>query len=169
MSDAPNDVISNYQPPAASPEGVAAAKAALTGWFRALHAKDLAAIQALMTDDIVIEIPFHESGKTDRASYRIYTGRQQVTELWATAFKAEGVVHGASETDFTMTADGSRAFLETRFHLTMSSGKEYRNRYVMRFDFENGKIKHNKEYYNPIQSAYAFGRQLAGQFMIESL
>jgi len=30
----------------------------------------------------------------------------------------------------------------------MSSGKTYRNRYVMRFDFVGGKIKHCKEYYN---------------------
>ena len=39
----------------------------------------------------------------------------------------------------------------------------------MRFDLVGGKIKHCKEYYNPIQSAYAFGRKIAGQFTIETL
>jgi hypothetical protein len=39
----------------------------------------------------------------------------------------------------------------------------------MRFDFVGGKLKHCKEYYNPIQSAYAFGRKVAGKFTIEEL
>src|SRR3979411_788114 len=74
-----------------------------------------------------------------------------------------------TETDISVSADGSRVFVEGRGHLTMASGKTCRNRYVMRFDFVGGKIKHCKEYYNPIQSAYAFGRKIAGQFTIEAL
>jgi ketosteroid isomerase-like protein len=73
------------------------------------------------------------------------------------------------ETDLAVSADGSRVFFEGRGHLTMSGGKIYRNRYVTRFDFVGGKIKPCKEYYNPIQSAYAFGRKIAGQFTIETL
>jgi hypothetical protein len=39
----------------------------------------------------------------------------------------------------------------------------------MRFDIVGGKTGHCKEYCNPIQSAYAFGRKIAGQFTIETL
>ena len=164
-----DDLVDNYADPVDSPADRATSKALIKAWFRALRAKDLAALPGMMTEDILVEIPFHESGKTDQASYRIYRGKAQVLEFWATAFKAEGQSFGMSETDFTMTADGARAFLEGRGHLIMEDGKEYRNRYVMRFDIVDGRITHCKEYYNPIQSAYGFGRKVAGQFLLETL
>jgi hypothetical protein len=83
-------------------------------------------------------------------------------------FKAEGNSHGMTEANLTVSADGSRVFFEGRGHLSMSSGKTYRNRYVRRFDLVGGKIK-RCQYYNPIQSAYAFGRKIASQFAIETL
>jgi ketosteroid isomerase-like protein len=164
-----DDLINNYIHPADSPEGRATTLAALKSYFRALRAKELETLRTLMTDDVVTEIPFGESGKTDEGSFRVYRGMDQVLDFWATAFKAEGKSHGMTETDITVNADGSRVFIEGRGHLTMASGKTYRNRYVMRFDFVSGRIKHCKEYYNPIQSAYAFGRKIAGQFTIEAL
>jgi len=164
-----DNLIDGYVHPADSPQGRATTLDALKRYFRALRAKDLQTLQTLMTDDVVTEIPFGESGKTDEGSFRVYRGLDEVLGFWATAFKAEGKSHGVTETDLTISADGSRVFLEGRGHLTMSSGKTYRNRYVMRFDFVGGKIKHCKEYYNPIQSAYAFGRKIAGQFTIETL
>jgi len=164
-----DNLIDNYVPPADSPQGRAETLDALKRYFRALRAKDLQALQTLMTDDVVTEIPFGESGKTDASSFRVYRGMDQVLDFWATAFKAEGKSHGMTETDISVSADGSRVFVEGRGHLTMASGKTYQNRYVMRFDLVGGKIKHCKEYYNPIQSAYAFGRKIAGQFTIEAL
>jgi len=161
--------IDNYQPVAVSPEKLARNKAALKAYLGAVHDTDLDAIDALMTDDVVVEIPFNESGKTDQASYRIYRGKAEVRAFWAEAFKAEGELHGMSETDVTMTGDGSRVFMEFRGHLTMQSGKEYRNRYVMRVDLVDGKVSRCKEYYNPIQSAYAFGRLVASKHLLESL
>jgi ketosteroid isomerase-like protein len=164
-----DNLIEGYIHPMDSPQGRAATLAGLKSYFRALRAKDLGALQSLMTDDVVTEIPFGESGKTDEGSFRVYRGMDQVLAFWATAFKAEAKSHGMTETDMTVSADGSRVFVEGRGHLTMASGKTYRNRYVMRFDFVGGKIRHCKEYYNPIQSAYAFGRKVAGQFAIEAL
>jgi ketosteroid isomerase-like protein len=164
-----DNLIDNYIHPADSPKGRATTLAALKSYFRALRGKDLETLRTLMTDDVVTEIPFGESGKTDEGSFRVYRGMDQVLDFWATAFKAEGKSHGMTETDITVNADGSRVFIEGRGHLTMASGRTYRNRYVMRFDFVRGQIKHCKEYYNPIQSAYAFGRKIAGQFTIDAL
>lgn len=138
-------------------------------WSDAVSEKDIATLRSLMADDIVIEIPFNESGKTDRGSYRIYEGADACIEFWKIAFKAEGKMHLPSEMELTANGDASRIFVECRGHLTMSSGKEYRNRYVMRMDMADGRIRHVKEYYNPIQSAYAFGRPIAGQFKLEHL
>jgi ketosteroid isomerase-like protein len=75
----------------------------------------------------------------------------------------------ATGSDITVSAEGSRVFIEGHGHLTMASGKTYRNRYVMRFDIVGGKIKHCKMYHSPIQSAYAFGPPVAGRFTIEAL
>jgi len=138
-------------------------------WSDAVSEKDTDVLRGLMADDIVIEIPFNESGKTDRGSYRIYEGADACIEFWKVAFKAEGKMHAPEEMELTANGDASRIFLECRGHLTMSSGKEYRNRYVMRMDLADGRVQHVKEYYNPIQSAYAFGRPIAGQFTLERL
>ena len=162
-------LIDGYVHPNNSATGCEAAKAVLLSWFRAIRRKDLDAFRSIVTDDVVIEIPFSESGRTDQDSYRIYRGVDAVLGFWATAFKAEGVSHGMSETDLTISSDGSRIFFEGRGHLTMADGTEYRNRYVMRFDIVDGRVSRCKEYYNPIQSAFAFGRQIAGQFKLERL
>ncbi|MDP3175853.1 MAG: nuclear transport factor 2 family protein [Phenylobacterium sp.] len=164
-----DQLIDGYVHPVDSPAGRAASANLLKAWFAAVHSKNIAIMPGMMADDIVIELPFNESGKTDQQSYRIYRGKAEVTDFWATAFKAEGVAHGISEADITFSADGARVFIECRAHLTMATGKEYRNRYVMRFDIRDGKIAHCKEYYNPIQSAFAFGRKIAGQYLLETL
>ena len=163
------ELLRNYTHPADSPEGRATALKVMAAWFDRVHAKDLDSIATLMTEDVVVELPFNESGKTDQASYRIYRGIPAVLDFWATAFTHEGTIHPWEETDLTINSDGSRAFLEARGNLTMTNGRNYRNRYVMRFDFRDGKLSRCKEYYNPIQSAYGFGRPVAGKFMIEEL
>ena len=141
----------------------------LARWHNAVAAKDLATLRAMMDDGIVIELPFNESGKTDRDSYRVYTGIGECCDFWSAAFQAEGLLHGISEIDLTVDGAGERIFLECRGHLTMANGREYRNRYVMRMDIRDGRVLHCKEYYNPIQSAYAFGRPIAGRYILEHL
>ena len=162
-------IIDGYVAPQDSPEGRKTALDLLRAWSNGIKTKDLEGLRALMHPEIVIELPFNESGKTDQASYRIYRGIPAVLDFWATAFKHEGTIHPWEETDLTINSDGSRAFLEARGNLTMTNGRNYRNRYVMRFDFRDGKLSRCKEYYNPIQSAYGFGRPVAGKFMIEEL
>ena len=163
------ELLKNYRHPVNSAEGRATALEVMAAWFDRVHAKDLDGIAPLMTEDVVVELPFNESGKTDRESYRIYRGIPAVLDFWATAFTHEGTIHPWEETDLTISSDGSRAFLEARGNLTMTNGRTYRNRYVMRFDFRDGKLCRCKEYYNPIQSAYGFGRPVAGKFVIEEL
>lgn len=149
--------------------GPEATLAAFRCWNDAVDAKDLDGIRACMADDIVVEIPFSESGRVEPGHYRVYSGRDEVTEFWATAFRAEGDSAGPCNCEITVSADGSTVFLETYGKLTMSNGRDYRNRYIMKMVTENGRVKHVREYYNPIQSAYAFGRPIAGHIVVDSL
>lgn len=139
------------------------------GFFAAVAAKNLEALCALMTEDCLVELPFTESGRTDRRSIRIYSGTDEVRDFWSAAFAGEGVTHGIGEGEVSVGEGGTRVFVEFTAHLTMESGREYRNRYVLRFDLRGERIALYREYYNPIQSAYAFDRPIAGHLRLDSL
>jgi ketosteroid isomerase-like protein len=163
------EVLDALVDPVADSENLKRSRQALRSWITLTHDKDLAGIRALMADDIVIEIPFSESGITEPGHYRVYTGIEECIGFWEVAFQAEGGMYGPLNCEINFTADGGVAFLECRNHLTMTNGRVYRNRYVMRTDFVNGKIAAVREYYNPIQSAYGFRRPIAGQFYLDTL
>ena len=138
-------------------------------WSDGVDAQDLEAVRACMADDIVVEIPFSESGQVEDGKFRRYAGVEEVTGFWATAFTVEAESAGPCNCEITISADGATVFLETFGKLTMASGREYRNRYIMRMVTRDGLVAHVREYYNPIQSAYAFGRPIAGHLVVESL
>ena len=92
---------------------------------------------------------------------------------WSEAFEAfanglrGGAIRGLNVTvPFKETAlalaDRSSGRALAAGAMVTADGKPYRNRYVFRFDFESGRIKSAREYYNPIISAYAFARPIAG-------
>jgi ketosteroid isomerase-like protein len=162
-------VLDRLADPIDSPSARAQSRETLRGWFTTTHEKDLEGVRALMADDILVEIPFSESGSTADGRFRVYRGVDAVCDFWATAFKAEGESEGMLGTEITMSADGRMVFVEGRGNLSMANGRTYRNRYVMRFVIEDGKVAHVREYYNPIVSAYGFRREIAGQFIIETM
>lgn len=162
-------ILDSIPDPVDSPEGRRTMRELIRGWFTTVRAKDLAGLLALLSADVVIELPFDESGRTEEGGFRRYRGVDEVRGFWEAAFRAEGKSHGQTSAELTLSADGRVAFLESRGNLTMASGKSYRNRYVFRFVAENGKLIHVREYYNPITSAYAFGRPVAGKHLIEEL
>ena len=161
--------IDGYVSPPDDPAGRAQALSTLKAWHADIEAKDLAGLESLMHENIVIELPFSESGRTDPGHFRVVEGIPACIEFWRNAFKAEKEMHPFTDVELSVSPDGSRLFLEARGHVTMSSGVEYRNRYVIRADIEAGKIRYWREYCNPIQAAFAFGRPIAGQFVIDTL
>jgi ketosteroid isomerase-like protein len=60
-------------------------------------------------------------------------------------------------------------FVECHGSGRMHNGRKYRNRYVMRFDFKDGKILRLREYFNPIPVAYVYDRPLAGRYRLDRL
>ncbi len=172
MADQPthvDNVIKSYVSPPDDPASRARALATLRAWHLGIETHDLGLLESLMHDEIVIQLPFNESGRTDEGHYRVYNGKVACVEFWRVASTFEGETRPFSDMDLTINPDGSRLFLEMRGDITMRSGVEYRNRYVLRIDFQDGKIRGYREYYNPITSGHAFGRPIAGQFKIEKL
>ena len=151
------------------PSGGADWAPVLRRFFAAVAAKDVEVLCELMTEDCLIELPFTESGRTDRRSIRSYRGVEEVRSFWTAAFAGEGVTHGIGEGEISVAEGGVRVFVEFTAHLTMENGREYRNRYVLRFDLRGERVVLYREYYNPIQSAYAFDRPIAGRLRLDSL
>lgn len=137
-------------------------------WIMGDVNKDKEAKLGVMAEDMVLEIPFNESGKTEEGHFRRYSGKDEIVSFIDTAFAAEKSVKLVSS-EYIESADGRTVFVEARGEVEMITGKIYRNRYVLRFDIEDGKIKCLREFYNPITSAVAFGRPIAGQVTLDAL
>jgi len=127
----------------------------LAGAFlRAIQAKDKEGILALLTDDFVLEVPFNVSGTNDLSDswYGLDTASTNFEATWETI---ETVKY--SEIEITAGRDADVAFAETLGAMRMANGKPYRNRYIFRFDTQNGKIRRVREYANPVTSMIAWG------------
>jgi ketosteroid isomerase-like protein len=162
------DLLRNGSDPKDSPEGRRAGRDAVLNFFKALGSRDRDALAAIVTEDVVHEIPFSESGSTAPGRFRQFSGRDNIVEFWMTM--VPGIKVGkAEDIDLSVNGDGSRIFIEQRGDMTMPDGKRYRNRYVFRFDVRDGKVCHSKEYFNPIIAAYAFGRPIADGIMIDRI
>jgi ketosteroid isomerase-like protein len=155
--------------PIDSAEGRRRGKDAVKAFLKAMGTGDMAALSDAVTDDVIYEMPFSETGSTDVGKFRRYDGRAEVVTFWS-GMSGSGIkAEGPEEVELSVTGDGSRVFIEQRGNMTMPDGKKYRNRYVFRFDIRDGKVCHVKEYINPIISAYAFGRPVANGILIESV
>jgi len=103
--------IDGYVSPPDDPAGRAQALATLRAWHLGIEAKDLAGLESLMHENIVIELPFSESGRTDPGYYRVFEGIPACIEFWRNAFKVEKEVHPFTDADLSVSPDGSRVFV----------------------------------------------------------
>jgi ketosteroid isomerase-like protein len=110
----------------------------------------------MIADDAVFEYPFDRSGKTEAGSWRIYRGRDAVLKNYLDVAFARLNQIGWTESEMTVSADGSRVFVEALGYMAIN-GVPYRNRYVLRFDIKDDRIVHMKQYLNPVTSAIATG------------
>jgi len=120
-------------------------------------------MRSLLSDDIVVELPFYESGRVEQGWFRVYRGVDEVMAFWATAWSLEGESPGLLDAEVTITRDDGRVvFVEAYGDVIMTSGRRYRNRYVLRMTVEDDRVATYREFYNPIISARAFGRDIGG-------
>jgi ketosteroid isomerase-like protein len=108
----------------------------------------------MIAKDAVFEYPFDRSGKTEAGSWRVYRGREAVLKNYVDVALARLSPIGWTEREITRSADGKRVFVEALGDMGINN-LPYRNRYVLRFDIQDGRIVHMKEYLNPVTSAIA--------------
>jgi ketosteroid isomerase-like protein len=120
----------------------------------ALQAKDKDAILAIVTDDFELEVPNNVSGTNDFSDS--WRGLEAAKAGWDMAFRQIEVLH-YTDLEITGGEGGKVAFAEGLGVMKMANGRPYENRYVFRFDVENGKIRRIREYLNPVTSAISFG------------
>jgi ketosteroid isomerase-like protein len=162
-------LLKSNEDPIDSAAGRRAAKDAILRFFKAVAARDAAALAESMTEDVTYEIPFSESGSTEPGGFRRYVGAAEVIEFWMATTANGPKSLGAEDVELSITGDGSRVFIEQRGNMVLADGRPYRNRYVFRFSLREGRICHAREYFNPVIAAYAFRRKIANSFLVETL
>ena len=135
----------------------------MRSYWTAVWGKDADALRALHSDDIVLELPFSESGRVEEGAFRSFRGVDAVMEFWAAAWMMEGEGAGLFDAEVTVSDDGRVVFIEAFGQITMTNGRDYRNRYVIRATIEDALVTSYREYYNPIVAARAFGRVIANE------
>jgi ketosteroid isomerase-like protein len=162
-------LLKGNEDPVDSPAGRRAAKDAILRFFKAVAARDATALAQSITEDAVYEIPFSESGSTEPGGFRRYVGATEVVDFWMATTANGPKSLGAEDVELSITADGSRVFIEQRGNMVLPDGRPYRNKYVFRFSIQDGRISHVREYFNPVIAAYAFKRKIANSFIVETL
>ena len=133
----------------------------LRKYWAAILGQDADALRRLYSDDVLVELPFSESGRVEEGYFRAFRGIEDVMAFWITAFTLEGDDSGLYDAEVTMSGDGRVVFVEGFGQVTMANGRDYRNRYVFRMTVEGDLVTSFREYYNPIVAARAFGRPIA--------
>jgi ketosteroid isomerase-like protein len=148
--------------PCDDPAARSAAKLVLRRFYSAIVRRDMAALSETLTEDAIYEFPLSETGSSEPADCRRYIGRDAIVAFWQETSALDMRFAAPVDVTLSILADGSRLFLEQRGDITLPSGFAYRNRYIFRYDFRDGQIAQVREYLNPVISAIAFGRPLAG-------
>ncbi len=118
-----------------------------------LEAGDGPGIERMLDDDVTWTAPMTATGDPDDAES--FEGRD---EFRAHVRELSGMISSARFVDrrVTASADGATTFVQTRGDFRTKTGGPYRNVYVFRFDWRNGRIACWEEYANPVTVLRAF-------------
>ena len=121
-------------------------------YLRLLQAQDWDKWINLWADDAVLEFPFAPKNRPS-----VYRGKQDILTYISSTTRSI-VVDSVAELNISPMFDPNMLVIELTIngHL-LSNGASYNQRYVTFFEFESGKIKYYREYWNPIISIEAYG------------
>jgi len=121
-------------------------------YLNLLQAQDWDKWINIWADDAILEFPFAPKNRPS-----IYRGKQDILTYMSSTTRSI-VVDSVAELKISPMLDPNKIVVELTIngHLK-SNGAEYNQRYVTFFEFESGKIKHYREYWNPIVSIDAYG------------
>ena len=122
-------------------------------FLAAFERKDLNAVSERIDDDATFTIPLSFSGAPGPAGY--FAGKEQILGY------VNNVVTRFQSIRFTdvrisVTAHGKTSFVQAKGDFTTADGRPYRNVYVYRFDWRDGRMVHTDEYANPVTLCNTF-------------
>ena len=117
-----------------------------------LQAQDWDKWIELWTEDAILEFPFAPKNRPS-----VYRGKDDILTYMSSTTRSI-VVDTVAELNISPMLDPNKLVIELAIngHL-LSNGAAYNQRYVTFFEFESGKIKHYREYCNPVVSIEAYG------------
>ena len=115
--------------------------AAVEGAFAAVGKADADGQVAHYTDDAVMEMPFIDPPA-------VTTGKEAIRERLAGAFTVFRFVLTIERVTQCLEPDELVVEFTSKGTVT-TTGKAYANRYIARFEFRDGKICFQREYFNP--------------------
>jgi ketosteroid isomerase-like protein len=120
-----------------------------------LETGDRASMAEMLDDQVVWSAPMSVGGDGDGEPAR---GREAFGSRLGSI---STLMRSAKFTDrrITASADATTTFVQTKGDFVTADGRPYRNVYVFRFDWRDGKIVSWEEYANPITIIQTFPRQ----------
>jgi len=108
----------------------------------------------LWAEDGVLEFPFAPTGRQ-----RIYRGRAEI-QAYMSAAAGKIAIDSMENMRLHSMQDPEIAAVElsVKGH-AVTNGRPYNQSYVLFFETKDGKLKHYREYWNPLVSMEAFGEE----------
>jgi ketosteroid isomerase-like protein len=136
---------------------------ALQKVMAALEAKDLATVESFMAENAVLVHPMTFSGSTDNAEMRRFEGKKAVSGFVQSLFKDFKQLKFTDVSMFS-TNKGNTVFVEMKSEFVVAANDaSYKNVYVVKYDFANGKVVRIAEYFNPVPVGDLFKVRLGKQ------
>jgi len=121
-------------------------------YLQLLQAQDWDKWINLWAEDAILEFPFAPKNRPS-----IYRGKQDIL-TYMSATTRSIVVDTVAALTISPMLDPNKIVIELTIHgHLISNGATYNQQYVTFFEFESGKIKHYREYWNPVVSIEAHG------------
>ena len=121
-------------------------------YLELLQAQDWDKWISLWADDAILEFPFAPKNRPS-----IYRGKQDILTYMSSTTRSI-VVDSVAELKISPMLEPNKIVIELTINGHLKSNRaQYNQRYVTFFEFEFGKIKHYREYWNPLVSIDAYG------------
>ncbi|MEV0824982.1 nuclear transport factor 2 family protein [Nonomuraea rubra] len=119
----------------------------------AFERRDVKAISASIDENATFTIPLSFSGASEPAGH--FAGKEQILGY------VDSVLTNFRKVRFTdlrvsVTGQGRTSFVQANGDFVTADGRPYRNVYIYRFDWKNGRMVHTDEYANPITLCKVF-------------
>jgi ketosteroid isomerase-like protein len=126
-------------------------------FLRACERRDVTTVAALLHPRVTLIHPITFSGALQPEAR--FTGKPQVLGYLRTVFQVMDRIQFTDER-VSVARRGRTTFAQANGNFTTADGRPYRNVYLFRFDWRNGRIVGGEEYYNPVTFSQTFGTPL---------